>query len=74
MSVKIHIDRLVIDAAALSRSEAPLFQAALASELTLLRHPPREPIAAPANAVTRLARRTAAAIHDRMPTARRPGS
>jgi hypothetical protein len=68
MTVRIHIDRLVVDPGALTRDEALAFRAALASELTLLRNPSRDVVPEPHDAVGRLARRTAAAIHDRMPT------
>ncbi len=67
MTVRIHIDRLIVDAGAFSRDEAPAFRAALVSELNRLRNPPRERVPAPSSAVARLARQTAVAIHARMP-------
>ena len=72
MTVKVHIERLVVDPGVITRSEAPLFGEALARELTYLRDPPPEPRAPAADPIARLVRRTASAIHDRLP--RRTGS
>ena len=67
MTVKVRIERLVIDPGLIDRREAPLFGEALARELTYLRNATPEPRAPAADALGRLVRRTASAIHDRMP-------
>lgn len=67
MTVKVHIERLVVDPGVLSRREAPLFGEALARELTYLRDPSPEPRAPASDAAARLVRQTASAIHGRLP-------
>lgn len=67
MSVRLHIERLVVEEGALSRDQIPLFQAALASELGYLQRPGGVFREAPRDAPSRLAREAAGAIFDRMP-------
>ncbi len=67
MSLRIHIERLVIDEGALARDQVALFQTALAVELGNLRQPGRDFRPPPIDAPSRLARDVAGAVYDRMP-------
>jgi hypothetical protein len=66
MTIKLHIERLVVDRGALAPEQVGRFQVALAEALGRLHKPPAEPAPRPRDAVGRLAQRTAQAIHNRM--------
>jgi hypothetical protein len=64
MTIKLHIERLVVDRGALAPDQVGRFQVALAEALGRLHAPPAEPAPRPRDAVGRLAERTAQAIHN----------
>ena len=66
MTVRIHIDRLVVDPDTLSRRQVPAFRAALARELDLHMNPGNQLLQPPRDTVAQLARQTAIAIHARI--------
>ena len=63
MTIRLHIERLVVDPRTLTAQQVPRFQVALAEALGRLHNPPAEPPPRPRDAVGRLAERTAHAIH-----------
>ena len=63
MTMRVHIERLVLYRNALSSEQLPRFRAALAVALERLHSPNSEPAPGQRDAVTRLAERTATAIH-----------
>lgn len=66
MTIKLHIERLVVDRGALAPDQVGRFQVALGEALGRLRAPSAEPAPRPRDAVGRLAERTAQAIHNRV--------
>jgi hypothetical protein len=66
MTIRVHIERLVLDPRALAPEQVPRFHAALTEALGRLHAPPAEPAPRPRDPVVRLADRTAAAIHQRV--------
>ena len=66
MTIKLNIERLVVDRDALAPDQVARFQIALADALGRLHAPPAEPAPRPRDALGRLAQRTAQAIHNRM--------
>jgi hypothetical protein len=66
MTIRLHIERLVIDPRTLVPEHVPRFRAALAEALGRLHSPPAEPAPRPRDAVARLAERTAQSIHQRV--------
>jgi hypothetical protein len=66
MTIRVHIDRLVVDPGTLAAEQVPRFRAALTEALGRLHSPPAEPARRPRDAVARLAERAANAIHQRV--------
>jgi hypothetical protein len=63
MTMRVHIERLVLDPRTLAPAQVPRFQTELAAALQRLHAPPAELPRLPRDPVARLAERTAAAIH-----------
>jgi hypothetical protein len=66
MTIRLHIEHLIVDPRALPAAQVPQFQAALTEALGRLHTPPPEPVPRPRDALGRLAERTAHAIHQRV--------
>jgi len=66
MTIRVHIERLVVDRRTLAPEQVPRFQVALTEALGRLHNPPAEPAQRPRDAVGRLAERTALTIHQRV--------
>jgi hypothetical protein len=66
MTLRVHIDRLVVDPGTLTADQVPRFRAALTEALGRLHSPLAEPAPRPRDPVARLAERTANAIHQRV--------
>jgi hypothetical protein len=66
MTIRVHIERLVVDPRTLAPEQVPRFRAALAEALGRLHSPPTETAPRPRDAVARLAERTALSIHQRV--------
>ena len=63
MTIRVHIERLVVDPRALAADQVPAFRIALGEALGRLHSPPAEPPPRPRDAVGRLAERTARGIY-----------
>lgn len=66
MTIRLHIERLIIDPKAMSPDQTPQFHDALVQALTRLHAPTTDTPKAPRDAVGRLAETTARAIHNRI--------
>jgi hypothetical protein len=66
-TIRVHIERLVVDPRTLAPQQVPRFRAELTEALGRLHSPPAEPVPRPRDTVARLAERTAQTILQNVP-------